>query len=175
MFKDPLHNSLRSVIARARAVRCVVFLANSWAIDCKKTPCGPSRSAHHNLARVMQRVLNASRRHNRVYGAGASQPVSKRRLFPPGTQPSTETPVGEIFCVRFLLAFQSRGIAPKGLRSVRTPQENVRQLHHLPVAHKNLLHWLHPVLRPDVANSSSSQSCLQACHRLGPWHRALCA
>ncbi len=55
-FRNPLHNSLRSVIARARAVHCVVFLANSWAIGCKKTPCGPSRSARHSLARVMQRV-----------------------------------------------------------------------------------------------------------------------
>jgi hypothetical protein len=54
--KDPLHNSLRSVAARARAVHCVVFLANSPAIGCKKTPCGPSRSAYHSPARVMQRV-----------------------------------------------------------------------------------------------------------------------
>ena len=32
--RDGLHNSLRSVIARSRAVRCVAFLANSWAIGC---------------------------------------------------------------------------------------------------------------------------------------------
>ena len=57
-LKDPLHNSLRSVVARARAVRYVVFLGNSGAIGCKKTPCGPSRSAYHSSARVMQRVLN---------------------------------------------------------------------------------------------------------------------
>ena len=44
-FKDVLHNSLRSVIARSRAVRCVAFFANSSAIGCKKTPCGPRRSA----------------------------------------------------------------------------------------------------------------------------------
>ena len=37
--KDPLHNSLRSVMSRTRAVSCVVFLANSRAIGCKKTPC----------------------------------------------------------------------------------------------------------------------------------------
>ena len=43
--RDVLHNSLRSVIARSRAVRCVAVLANSRAIDCKKSPCGPSRSA----------------------------------------------------------------------------------------------------------------------------------
>ena len=43
--KDVLHNSLRSVIARSRAVRCVAFFANSSAIGCKKTPCGLSRSA----------------------------------------------------------------------------------------------------------------------------------
>ena len=42
MPKDPLHNSLRSVISRTRAVCCVVFLANSRAIGCKKTPCIPS-------------------------------------------------------------------------------------------------------------------------------------
>ena len=44
-FGDVLHNSLRSVIARPRAVRCVAFLANSTAIGCQKPPCGPSRSA----------------------------------------------------------------------------------------------------------------------------------
>ena len=54
--KDPLHNSLRPVISRTRAVCCVVFLANSGAIGCKKTPCSPSRSGCHRLARVMQRV-----------------------------------------------------------------------------------------------------------------------
>ena len=43
--RDPLHNSLRSVIAPPRAVHCVAFLANSPAIGCKKMPCGPSRSA----------------------------------------------------------------------------------------------------------------------------------
>ena len=41
---------------RTRAVHCVFFLSNSWAIGCKKTPCGPSRSARHSRARVMQRV-----------------------------------------------------------------------------------------------------------------------
>ena len=35
---DPLHNPLRSVISRTRTVCCVVFLANSRAIGCKKTP-----------------------------------------------------------------------------------------------------------------------------------------
>ena len=39
---DALHNSLQPVIARTRAVHCVVFLANSGAVGCKKTPCGPS-------------------------------------------------------------------------------------------------------------------------------------
>ena len=58
LLKDPLHNSLRSVISRTRAVCCVVFLANSPAIGCKKTPCSPSRSDCHSLARVMQRVLH---------------------------------------------------------------------------------------------------------------------
>ena len=54
--KESLHNSQRSVIAQPGAVRCVVFLPNSGDISCKKTPCGPSRSAHHSPARVMQRV-----------------------------------------------------------------------------------------------------------------------
>ena len=44
-LEDDLHNSLRSVIARSRAVHCVAFLANSAAIGCKKTPCAPSPSA----------------------------------------------------------------------------------------------------------------------------------
>ena len=43
--RDVLHNSLQSVIARSRAIRCVAFFANSSAIGCKKTPCGLSRSA----------------------------------------------------------------------------------------------------------------------------------
>ena len=59
--RDPLHNPLRPVIVRTRAVHCVVFLSNSWAIGCKKTPCGPSRSARHRRARVMQRIPKASR------------------------------------------------------------------------------------------------------------------
>ena len=60
MAKDPLHNSLRPVITRARAVHFVVFLAKA-AIGCKKTPHGPSQSACHSLARVMQRVLKLTR------------------------------------------------------------------------------------------------------------------
>ena len=57
--RDPLHNSLRSVVARARAVCGVAFLANSGAIGCKKAPCSPSRSAYLSSARVMQRVPRA--------------------------------------------------------------------------------------------------------------------
>ena len=53
---DPLHNSLRHVINRTRAACRVVFFVNSGAIDCKKTPCSPSRSGCHRLARVMQRI-----------------------------------------------------------------------------------------------------------------------
>ena len=56
--RDVLHNSLRSVIARPRAVHCVAFLANSRAIGRKKTPCGPSRSTLPPTARVMQVILN---------------------------------------------------------------------------------------------------------------------
>ena len=43
--RDVLHNSLQSVIARSRAIRCVAFLAHSPAMGCKKTPCSLSRSA----------------------------------------------------------------------------------------------------------------------------------
>ena len=60
--RDPLHNPLQSVISRTRAVCCVVFLANSRAIGCKRTPCSPSRSDCHSLARVMQRVPRTARR-----------------------------------------------------------------------------------------------------------------
>lgn len=52
--RDPLNNSLRSVAAPTRAVRCVVFAANSGTIGCKETPCGPSRFAYYIPARVMQ-------------------------------------------------------------------------------------------------------------------------
>ena len=61
--KDPLHSSLRSVISRPRAVCRVAFLTNSRAIGCKKTPCSPSRSARHSLARAMQRPLNYAKAH----------------------------------------------------------------------------------------------------------------
>ena len=54
--RDALHNSLRSVISRTRAVCRVVFIANSRAIGCKKTPCSPSRSDCDSLARVMQSI-----------------------------------------------------------------------------------------------------------------------
>ena len=50
-LKDALHNSLRSVISRARAVCCVVFLANRHTIGCKKTAGSPSRSDCHGTAR----------------------------------------------------------------------------------------------------------------------------
>ncbi len=40
---DVLYHSLRTVIARLRAVHCVASLANSMAIGCKKMPCGPPR------------------------------------------------------------------------------------------------------------------------------------
>jgi VanZ family protein len=40
-----LHRCLQSVMARSRAVFCVAFAANIPAIDCKKTPGGPFRSA----------------------------------------------------------------------------------------------------------------------------------
>ena len=59
-LKEPLHNSLRSVISRSRAVCCVVFLGKAQAIACKKTPCSPSRSDVHSLARVMQRALTVA-------------------------------------------------------------------------------------------------------------------
>jgi hypothetical protein len=53
---DPLHNSLRSVIKRTRAVCGVAFFANSPAIGCKRRLASPSRPACHSPAGVMQRV-----------------------------------------------------------------------------------------------------------------------
>ena len=44
-LRNVLHNSLQSVIARSRPIRCVAFLAHSPAMGCKKAPCGLSRSA----------------------------------------------------------------------------------------------------------------------------------
>ena len=54
--RDGLHNSLRSVIARSRAVYCVVFLANSRAIGCKKRLVAHPDPHYHRLARVMQTI-----------------------------------------------------------------------------------------------------------------------
>ena len=53
--RDPLHNSLRSVIGRTRAVSCVVFLANSPAIGCKRRLAArsdPTATASPELCRV---------------------------------------------------------------------------------------------------------------------------
>ena len=72
-LEDDLHNSLRSVIARSRAVHCVAFLANSAAIGCKKTPCASSPSALHRLARVMQVILNST---TSEYRAGWAQAIT---------------------------------------------------------------------------------------------------
>ena len=44
-LRNVLHNSLQTVIARSRPIRCVAFLAHSPAMGCKKAPCGLSRSA----------------------------------------------------------------------------------------------------------------------------------
>ena len=57
--RDALHNSLRSVVSRRIgnwAICYVAFLACGSAIGCKKTPCSPSRSVSHSLARVMQSI-----------------------------------------------------------------------------------------------------------------------
>lgn len=43
--KDALHNSLRVVIARPRAVCGVAFFANSYGYWLQNAPCIPSRSA----------------------------------------------------------------------------------------------------------------------------------
>ena len=53
-LEDDLHNSLRSVMARSRAVHCIAFLVNSAAIG-KKRRLVPHPDPHnHRLARVMQ-------------------------------------------------------------------------------------------------------------------------
>lgn len=48
-MRDVLHNSLRSVMARPRAVRCVVFLANSSLLAAKRRlATHPELSLHPN-------------------------------------------------------------------------------------------------------------------------------
>jgi hypothetical protein len=54
--RDALHNSLRTVAARARAVYGVVFLANSSAIGCKKRLVAHPDPRYPSLARVMQSI-----------------------------------------------------------------------------------------------------------------------
>jgi hypothetical protein len=53
-FEEPLHNSLRSARARARAVHGVAFLANSHAIGCKKRLVAYPDPHQRILARVLQ-------------------------------------------------------------------------------------------------------------------------
>jgi hypothetical protein len=47
--KDALHNSLRTVAARSRAVYCVAFLANSPSYWLQKAPCSPPVDASRKL------------------------------------------------------------------------------------------------------------------------------
>ena len=56
--KDALHNSLRSVAARARAVRCVAFFANSPLLAAKRRLAAHPDPHCHILARVMQDIPN---------------------------------------------------------------------------------------------------------------------
>ena len=74
---EPLHNSLRPVLNWTRAVCGVVVLANSRAIDCKKTPCSPSRSGCHRLAKVMGSLEHL----HFVPCSRLRQPVERRRLL----------------------------------------------------------------------------------------------
>ena len=57
--RDGLHNSMRSVAARTRAVYGVAFLANSRAIRCKNRLVAHPDPHHHSLARVMQTIPSA--------------------------------------------------------------------------------------------------------------------
>ena len=55
--REPLHNSLRSVVKRTRAARCVVFLTNSLAIGCKRRLVAhpePTATASPELCRESQ-------------------------------------------------------------------------------------------------------------------------
>jgi hypothetical protein len=56
--KDALHNSLRAVGARTRAVYCVVFLANMPSYWQEKRLVAHPDPRHHSLARVMQSILD---------------------------------------------------------------------------------------------------------------------
>ena len=66
--RDPLHNSLRSVVARARAVRGVVFLANSPAIGKKRRLVAhpdpritvPPELCRGSLARALSSLTSAA-------------------------------------------------------------------------------------------------------------------
>ena len=57
-IRDGLHNSLRSVIARPRAVRCVAFLANSPAIGKKSNAADRATPRYHRPQGVMQAIPN---------------------------------------------------------------------------------------------------------------------
>ena len=54
--RDGLHNALRSLAARNRAVYGVAFLANSRAIGCKNRLVSHPDSHHNSLTRVMQTI-----------------------------------------------------------------------------------------------------------------------
>ena len=72
-LEDDLHNSLRSVMARSRAVHCIAFLVNSAAIG-KKRRLVPHPDPHyHRLARVMQVILNST---TSEYRAGWAQAIT---------------------------------------------------------------------------------------------------
>ena len=64
-LQDPFHNSSRSVISRARAACCVVFLVFTCQygqlLTAKRHPCIPRRSAWKVLAKVVQNILKAQR------------------------------------------------------------------------------------------------------------------
>ena len=52
-----MHNSLRSVIARARAVHCVAFLPIAELFAAKRRLVAYPDPYYHRLARVMQVIL----------------------------------------------------------------------------------------------------------------------
>ena len=55
-LKEVLHNSLRTVLARLRAIHFVAFLANSTAIGKKRRLVAHPYPHYHRLARVMQDI-----------------------------------------------------------------------------------------------------------------------
>jgi hypothetical protein len=76
--KEPLQNSLRFALARARVVHGVAFLADSQAIGCKKRLVVYPDPHPRILARVLQSFLKP-RRFAGLASWGGGRPVRSAR------------------------------------------------------------------------------------------------